>query len=522
MSKNPGATRHLSNTLQIAPDQMAPRALRPANGALPARAPGAAKPQQHAPANTPANIATSRPANAAPPSTTVKPATLEQAEQYRLEAAEFDEIRNDPERERAYAAHRLTGQSKEQARLLCKFGLHFFRCSLPRRAELRTLLDQYGVSRSPLCWPRREVRLPCALDDCPVLGKGTFNKVFALSLDGEDYAFKPFKKVAERKKGEAQISHGGALLGLQEASFHPELRNMVAVQLADALGLLGPEGIVDEACIAIVNGVPGLLSRRVHGKPTAHGNWWHRKFDNQTTEAKLALWALDEDSKAIQACADPAENLHALGLVQAVRRPDHVRLTAARGKRSNKAAKRFESLAFNLDMARAQVFIWLANLTDHHPGNILHERRGKRDGIKLIDLDEGFAPLRPDQLKFGNPEDAWILADLALPILSLPASLKSTLMSEACQLRLARILDEAKGFLPEADLKSLAIRIKWLFNTELPAYDENDTWKVDQNLQPDLHLLDRVIGFSTHDFGESEDSESAEEASSAPVATEVG
>lgn len=555
VTKAPAALRHVSQALHTANDPTATEALRPANGALPAHVPGTAKlPRLSIPApstvsslqsntsattrsqsrlsrsaargtgqapasNVPAQGRGFLPQPSAPVPTAsalAPPATEAQSaaspELYQREAVQLEDVRDDPEREQAYVLLRSAGGSPERARALCKLGLHFARSSSEKNSQTLSLLDAYGVSRSPLCWPRKELELPCALDDCPVLGKGSFNKVFALQLDGHDYGFKPFRKVAERKNDECPISMGGVTLGLKEKDFHPELRNMLAVQLADALGLKGPHGIVDDACVAIVNGVPGLLTPRVRGSGLVHGNMWQEPINTNTPAGKMVVRALHKDANASKT-GQPATAVHALGLTHAFRVKDQVFVTGALGKRSNKAAKRFESTSLNAAMKLAQVFIWLANLSDHHPGNIL-------GNLKLIDLDEAFAPVRTDEVAFNNPEDAWILADLPLPVKALPASLAETLKSERCLRRLKRLLVEARD-LPDCDLQSLAVRLSWLLKAAKTEKDESNTWKVGQPLDPLQSLLHRVIGFSVHEFGDSENSESVQDDLGAPVAVEI-
>jgi hypothetical protein len=447
-------------------------------------------------------------------------ATPELVDLYRKQAAAFPEVRHDDERIAAYIAHRINGSDIPHARKDCQYGLYYLRCSQAKREQIEALLDEYGVSTSPMCWPRHELRLDQPLEKCPLLDDGSSNKIHAIRHNGQDYSFQPFRSFVDQIfEPKPTISSRGELLGLQSETYFPGLPRLAAGSVAAALGLLGKDGVIGAAWVAIINGVPGILEQRAWGRMEARRSLRNEKLSANSPVGRMAADAL----KAGETQLDRLQAVHALGLVHAVREKDSVRLTGNLGQRSKRAAQRYAASEYKVQMLRAQVFACAVNVANLDPEHIRYERRGANQfSLKLVGINEAFAPSHAGDIDFEDSDDAWELAGMAMPISSMPVGMREVLRSERCQDIVSSLCRDLKGFLPPPDLEAFAARMAWLRTVELPELDASHAWQPGDTLDPTRYLLDSVIGFSSHSFGDSADSDSSDDEESAPEARALG
>jgi hypothetical protein len=269
-----------------------------------------------------------------------------------------------------------------------------------------------------------------------------------------------------------------------------------------------------------VNGIPGLLTPRVLGKHEGRGNLWQHPVPKASAGAQLVF----QEAQARHA-RNEKEGLAAarsLGLYMVALKGDQMLLTGTLGKRSRKAEARYASPHYNLQCANVQVWARVANLCDLHCGNLISEKQsGGKPGAKAIDLDEALAPKLPEQLTFGNSTDSWILAAMNRPVQRIPAAVRQSLQSERCRVMNSQLRADLGPYLPKADLDQFAESERAMRESTVPDYGQDAIWEQGENLHPENWLLDAMIGFSAHEFGESEDSSSVEELDP-PKAREVG
>ena len=426
-----------------------------------------------------------------------------------IEAQAYDDIKYDFERVRAYCLWRKAGCEPDEARARARYGEHYARCSENDRKRIRALLKEYGVSDAPLCWPAREITLDRGLDECRLLGSGRYNKAIAVCMGEQHFVFRPFVKPAERPANDGGFSLGGELLGLREDAFFPELRYIMAVRIAESVGLAGPAGVVPRARVAIINQVPGLLLERVFGNMEGRDNMVDTPFAVTSPEVRAILEASvaairsAPTGKQDEALEKSYQNL-GLFCVNGSQDPAELFLTGTLGKRGMRAKERYTSWNYNLSMAKAQVFCRLIGHPDMHAGNLMYERLD--NGLyaaRVIDLDEAGPPLNPEDV---SPDDPLDKAHLSLPVVAMPAELRQELQSERCRAMNASLREELKAYLPSEDLDNLARNERELRDGDFPTFTFDHVWTPNQGLQPHAWLLDRMIGFSAHDFGDSEDS----------------
>jgi hypothetical protein len=428
------------------------------------------------------------------------------AQAFYLEASRHLDVRHSNERKQTYTYARLFKATQDQAREISKYGQLYFEMSQDQRLNMRKLLDRYGVSHSPLCWPRALLELPCRIEDCPVLGKGSFNKVYLIRINGEDYAFKPlhlWSKVKQMSATRLPFSSAGKEMGLQLDSFHPELRGIAAACIAEAMGLLGK--VMSDVKLVIVNKVPGMLSKRVLGSTEGRTNLWNALLPYTAPEARAVSAWLKADHCKTKEERDAA--MRKRGVFHLNRCPGGYQITGAMGKRNPHAKLRYASPSYNRGLLDVQVLLRLLNHPDVHPMNLMYERLGD-DAWKVmaIDPDEALAPINPETLTH-NP----IVGASACPMpLRISATTRLALQSQRCREMNENLRTELVGYLPQCDLDNFANNERSLREADLPDESALEFWAPGKELKPGQSLLDRIIGFSANENWDSDDTDDDE------------
>jgi hypothetical protein len=344
--------------------------------------------------------------------------------------------------------------------------------------------DQANLELRPGVFPRFIGNaIPAPDGKKALLGTGQFNAVELLRIidprtnQEREFAFKP-------SKPNASTGLGAHLSGIAAHACYPETRNLAAVAVAGALGLLGKDGVTGDAFMGIVDGRPGLLMEVAAGKPMAHPNFNIRLNPDSSDYARLTHPLIKE-----QVLADPAvarAQADILGVHSIRYDGDDVILTG-----SVTDLKHPDTLEpyWNNDpslkkaYARIEFFDRLINESDCHPGNIIVEKN-KEDGryyARRIDLDQSFGSKSNIVLGHANSFMTYYL-----PI---PARYIDRELADKMRLPATRAAVEAavsdKLTVP-VEIKACMIRFDLMLaainNNEIAIIDNDENWhKVEMN-----------------------------------------
>lgn len=183
-----------------------------------------------------------------------------------------------------YILHRLQGRDHATAEQGTRYGPLYLVHRSQERAQVQDLLSAFGISASPLCYPRKQVLVPTPMAE---LGKGMNNQVYKIRIDGKDWAWKPANP-------DALPGPGASWCGIAEEDYRPVESNMIAYKYAKALA--PPDGrgcVVGETMVAIVNGEPGLLMEVAPGTEKLLGTHLYQQLLPDTTpgyDSLKRLW----------------------------------------------------------------------------------------------------------------------------------------------------------------------------------------------------------------------------------------
>ncbi len=152
------------------------------------------------------------------------------------------------------------------------------------------------------------------------------------------------------------------------------------------LNLCGKDGVIGDACVAIIDGEPGLLMDLADGEP-GYTFYSERELNpdsavyRQLSNAREAL--LQDPEKLNQTCSELG--LHAIffddDAIQVSGSADHP-------ESSTGAAVRAASGSYQREMNRAQLVLYLRNASDAHGENMLLSERAGVYALTLIDCVE--------------------------------------------------------------------------------------------------------------------------------------
>lgn len=389
---------------------------------------------------------------------------------FKAKAKSLPALRYDEDRIRLFCAARVLGKSEPSAQSIAKMGPYYLQLEQAGKVhEVRALLDEYRVSHSPLSFPRIVATVPEA--SMKELGSGSFNTVSSFTLDGQQYAFKPFLSRQELRKAEIaahirgddapdRVSLAGDLAAVDEDRHFPELRHIAVVRAAKALGLDGPDGVIGDAVVAIINGKPGLLMERAPGKPA--NQWFY--YDN-----KLVPNTRPEDRKVAElvtrhaaALKDPvrAEDTRKMLGIYAVRFGSHgdIYLTGTGVSRNPTEDKqRFESPSYRRAMANAQLLTFIMNQADLHLGNLFVAPPATPDGewkLTIIDADD--AGGKRDARYWGSAaKESYLLVNQPK---YLSAESVATMDKKAFEARMKNLDDDLAGSFTAEERKAIRER----------------------------------------------------------------
>ncbi|MDO8300484.1 hypothetical protein, partial [Lacisediminimonas sp.] len=389
---------------------------------------------------------------------------------YEARAKSLPALQYDDERIRLFCAARVLGKSEPSAQSIAKFGPYYLQLEQAGKVhEVRALLDDYRVSYSPLSFPRLVARVP--EDSMKKLGSGSFNTVSSLTLNGKQYAFKPFlsnqdlrdAEAAAKKRGDnapGRVSLAGDLAAVDENRHFPELRHIAVVRTAKALGLDGPDGVIGDAVVAMINGKPGLLMELAPGKPANQWFYYDDKLaPNQRPEDKRVAELVTRHAAALKDPARAQATRRMLG-IYAVRfgKNGEIYLTGTGVSRNPAQDKqRFESPSYRRAMANVQLLTFIMNQADLHLGNLFVAPPATPDGewkLTIIDADD--AGGKRDARHWG-PDDkkSYLLVNQPK---YLSAESVATMGTKAFEARLKNLDDDLAGSFSAEERKAIKER----------------------------------------------------------------
>lgn len=182
---------------------------------------------------------------------------LERLEKYLTEAVESEDLFSTAE-EALYVCARMLGKSPDDANHCSRCGPKYLLLEssdeLPR---IQDTLIRHGISQSPMSFPRKIIKVK----DMETLGKGSFNKVYRISWQGKQWAWKPARK-------DSEPSYHAVMRGIHPNAHFPVESNLLAAwvdkSLAEESADPSSRGI-GETMVALVNGKPGLLMEIAQG-----------------------------------------------------------------------------------------------------------------------------------------------------------------------------------------------------------------------------------------------------------------
>ncbi len=379
-------------------------------------------------------------------------------------------LQYDTERIEVYCAARLLGHSTARAQSIAKMGPFYLQAEQAGTVDnVRALLDEYRVSYSPLSFPRIVASVPQA--SMKILGSGTFNTVSSLTLNGEAYAFKPFLSNQELHDAQAaakkwgtdapdRVSLAGELAAVDENRHFPELRHIAVVRAAKALGLDGPEGVIGDAVVAIINGKPGLLMTLAPGE-RANQTYYYDDYLTPVRgpEEEKVFKLVTKHAAQLQDPVCAAATRKMLG-IHSVRFGPYgaIYLTGTGASRDPaRDQQKFESPSYRKAMANVQLLTFIMNQADLHLGNLLVEPPANPDEkwrLKIIDADD--AGGKRDARYWGDTaKESYLLVNQPK---YLSAESVATMGTKSFEARMKNLDDDLAGDFSQEERKAIKER----------------------------------------------------------------
>lgn len=157
-----------------------------------------------------------------------------------------------------FVCARMLGKSVGEANYCSRCGPKYL--ILERRNELflvQNALKHHGISQSPISFPRKIVQVK----SMETLGKGSFNKVYKITWQGKEWAWKPARK-------DTQPSFQATMRGIHPDAHFPVESNLLGAWVDNSLAQESGDPAsrsIGQTMVALVNGKPGLLMEIAQG-----------------------------------------------------------------------------------------------------------------------------------------------------------------------------------------------------------------------------------------------------------------